>query len=122
MTVIKDTEDINLKPEPVLSERERRELEILNVHPYLPKRRVITINHDNTSRKRWYGSATYHKNRVGETGTVTEVHSGITEAVKVKLDGRDSDNRYWHHKDLKMFEDTPVVVDPVMFDPMKLVV
>ena len=122
MTAIQEDEIFG-EPEPVMSAAERREMEILNVHPFIAKRRVKTISSDYTRKESWYGSASYHKGKIGETGTVVEVHSSITEAVKVKLDGRDSsDYRYWHFKDLEMFEDKPIVVDPVMFDPMNLVV
>jgi hypothetical protein len=104
-----------------MSKKERREREILKVHPYLPKRRVKTIGYHNTMEKNWYGSSLQHKKDVGKTGIVREVHSSITEAVKVTLDGHGTD-RYWHHKDLEMFEDKPIVIEPVLFDPMKLVV
>lgn len=108
-----------------MSKKERREREILKMHHFIAPRRVKTIGYENTRRKSWYGSASHHKHNVGKTGTVIEVHSSITEAVKVKLDGHQGsgdDIRYWHHKDLEMYEDKPVVVDPVLFDPMNLVV
>jgi len=106
-----------------MSDRERFEEATLKIHPFLPKRKVKLVTYNNTVRKGWISSTTA-KPHIGKTGVVTEIHNNVHKAVKVKVDGSDSDgaHSFWHHLDLKLLEIKEDEPETIFFNPMDLVV
>jgi len=100
-----------------LSDEERHEREILKVHPFLNKRRVRIKTDRATKRKGWASSDS--GKFVGKNGVVLGVHGNEVKAVKVKVE--DYDYVYLHYDDLELIEPEPFP-DPVMFNPLSLVV
>ena len=101
-----------------LSDQERRQREILQVHPFLERRRVI-IKACAATKKEGWTSGRKTDEFVGKEGVVVKVHDSVTEAVEVKVDGWDA--KFWHHLDLEMVDPEPLP-EPVLFNPLSLVI
>jgi len=99
-----------------MTDQERREHEILQIHPFIKNRSVKIKSYDQTRREGWTSGS--RSSIVGKTGTVMKVHERVTEAVEVKVDG---DTNYWHFKDLELLDPAPLP-DPVLFNPLSLVI
>lgn len=99
-----------------LSAEERRDQEILNIHPFLKNRRCRIIAYKATKEKGWTSGRP--KSWIGKEGKVNQVHDSVTEAVEVMIDG---DTKFWHYKDLELIDPEPLP-DPVTFNPLNLVV
>jgi len=99
-----------------ISDEERRQTEILRIHPFLPNRRVKIVAYKATREQGWTSGRP--SSLVGKEGKVTRVHERVTEAVEVSIDG---DTKFWHFADLELLEPDPLP-DPVIFNPLNLVV
>jgi hypothetical protein len=87
--------------------------QILQIHGFLPGRKVTLISTEKTISMRW--SSSNHKHLIGKTGYVKTVHEDIHEAIKVDLNNGE-DIRFWHFEDLKLqVEEIPPVI--IHFDP-----
>ena len=111
-----DAEDDPIFLHEELSEEERRNEEILKIHPFLKNRRVKIKAYKATREQGWTSGTP--SRLVGKEGKVTKVHDRVTEAVEVSING---DTKFWHFNDLELLEPDPLP-DPVLFNPLSLVV
>ena len=95
---------------------EKREMEILKVHPFIRNRRVKIKAYRATKAQGWTSGSP--SRLVGKEGVVVRVHDRVTEAVEVKING---DDKFWHYEDLELLDPDPLP-EPVLFNPLNLVV